>query len=484
VIASTIHVSYYSETYDMLIDWLAREQNMDNAHSLIARAGYSHRTITRDYAKKKPLSFSPWGGSFFFCHKRHLLRFTCEVEEHRERIAISCFGLSKQSTRFLKELIEECRRESLEANHRDVSVFEHREGEWKRACVKLARPISTVIMDEHVKNEFVKDVEDFLDESMQIWYAERGIPYRRGYLFLGPPGTGKSSLSFSIAGEFNLDIYTLSISGVSDSTLAKLFADLPQQCIVLIEDVDAAGMERRDDGDAGQTTNSSGVTLSGLLIVIDGVSSQEGRVLIMTTNHIERLDKALTREGRVDKTVYFELASRDVTSRLFHRVFSQMPGSHKHSIEEIDDEIIKTLASEFAAKVPEKVFSPAQLLSFLLERKKSPARAVSEVEEWIEKALQSAREIKGGDATGQNQDKSPLPTAAAENPESAAWPAKPSTIPGLPTPPPGAHKLDNQLAKATNEEDGLVACKPRFKKVFEMYDSALTHCYQALLTAK
>jgi hypothetical protein len=55
---------------------------------------------------------------------------------------------------------------------------------------------------------------------------------------------------------------------------------------------------------------------------------------------------------------------------------------------------------------------------------------------------------------------------------------------GLPTPPPGAHKLDDQLAKATNEEDGLVACKPRFKKVFEMYDSALTHCYQALLTAR
>lgn len=52
------------------------------------------------------------------------------------------------------------------------------------------------------------------------------------------------------------------------------------------------------------------MSLSALLNVLDGVASQEGRVLIMTTNHIEKLDAALVRSGRVDKKVEFRLADR------------------------------------------------------------------------------------------------------------------------------------------------------------------------------
>jgi chaperone BCS1 len=82
----------------------------------------------------------------------------------------------------------------------------------------------------------------------------------------------------------------------------KLFSELPPHCIVLLEDVDAAGMGHRDDSDIDQEDKStSAVTLSGLLNVLDGVSSEEGRVLIMTTNHIEHLDEALIRPGRADK---------------------------------------------------------------------------------------------------------------------------------------------------------------------------------------
>ncbi|KAL4956077.1 P-loop containing nucleoside triphosphate hydrolase protein [Aspergillus filifer] len=129
-------------------------------------------------------------------------------------------------------------------------------------------------MDEQVKNDLVKDMEEFLDEETQRWYSARGFPYRRGYLLLGPPGTGKSSFSLSIAGRFNMDISTLNLSDVGDTTLIKLFADLPPHCVILLEDVDAAGMGRRDDSDAVQTTKPiSGVTLSGLLNVLDGVSS-------------------------------------------------------------------------------------------------------------------------------------------------------------------------------------------------------------------
>lgn len=174
----------------------------------------------------------------------------------------------------------------------------------------------------------------------------------------------------------------------------KLFAELPPHCIVLLEDVDAAGMGRRDDAAADQESNSgSGVTLSGLLNVLDGVSSQEGRVLIMTTNYIEHLDEALIRPGRTDKKVHFNLADRKISAQLFHTVFKQVP-DHNQSKKQLGDDTIERLAKDFASKVPDEVFSPAEVLSFLLEQKTSPLGAVARVETWVAKANEAASQLK------------------------------------------------------------------------------------------
>jgi chaperone BCS1 len=116
----------------------------------------------------------------------------------------------------------------------------------------------------------------------------RGIPYLGGYLLYRPPGTGKSSLSLSIAGECYLDIYILNISSVDEDSLRGLFAELPARCVVLLEDIDTVnGTHSRQHGrvTAGQDATTSStkekpegkVSLSALLNAIDGVTSQEGR---------------------------------------------------------------------------------------------------------------------------------------------------------------------------------------------------------------
>jgi len=109
----------------------------------------------------------------------------------------------------------------------------------------------------------------------------------------------------SIAGRFGLDIYILSLSAISEATLKSLFAKLLSRCIILLEDIDAVSSNRSRDAEidsrqiatgspSQESKSASGkVSLSALLNVIDGVGSQEGRILIMTTNHITRLDKAL-----------------------------------------------------------------------------------------------------------------------------------------------------------------------------------------------
>lgn len=90
---------------------------------------------------------------------------------------------------------------------------------------------------------------------------------------------------------------------------------------------------------------------------------------------IEHLDEALIRPGRSDTKVHFKLADESIPTQSFYIVFRQLP-NQKQCSEDYDNETIKALASDFASKVPEQVFHPGKVLSFLLERKKSPLGAV------------------------------------------------------------------------------------------------------------
>ena len=120
--------------------------------------------------------------------------------------------------------------------------------------------MGTVVLNAKEKQEVLSDVNEYLHPSTPRWYASRGIPLRRGYLFHGPPGTGKTSFSFALAGVFGLDIYVISLQdiNVTEEDLAVLFTKLPRRCIVLLEDIDTAGLQRDsadDDKEDKKTTD-------------------------------------------------------------------------------------------------------------------------------------------------------------------------------------------------------------------------------------
>lgn len=93
------------------------------------------------------------------------------------------------------------------------------------------------MLDEDQKLKVLADINEYLHPETPRWYANRGIPLRRGYLFHGPPGTGKTSLSFALAGIFGLDIHVISLlePSLTEEDLSGLFASLPRRCIVLLE---------------------------------------------------------------------------------------------------------------------------------------------------------------------------------------------------------------------------------------------------------
>ncbi len=215
------------------------------------------------------------------------------------------------------------------------------------------RRIDTVLVDDDRIDRVLEDMRWFY--AARDWYADRGVPWRRGYLFHGPPGTGKSSLIRALASELSRDIATLDVGRptLSDDDLRDAMAFAPKGSLIAIEDVDAIFRQR----DSAQ--NRSGVSFSGLLNAIDGVAAQEGRALIMTTNHKEKLDPALIRPGRADVHMELGLVNAATATRLFDRFFP--------------DEA--PLGRQFQDRLQGHRFSPAEIQGWLLANSADPRAA-------------------------------------------------------------------------------------------------------------
>lgn len=289
--------------------------------------------------------------------------------------------------------------------------------QWTRVAFMRPRSLSTIVVDPEQKSKIIDDVQDYLHPRTRSWYQSRGLPYRRGYLFYGPPGTGKSSLCVGIASLACLPIFMVSLraNDLDEDSLVLLFQSLPKQCIVLFEDVDQAGIQKRStdsclqrnqNGDEAEEIcetddhkrQSNGITLSAFLNVIDGVSAQEGRILIMTTNNIDQIDDALKRPGRVDMRILLGYANQWAVKEHFLIFYLSPAEDITMGIQESTSSIrplstpacpdwklgdIEDLGVTFANKVPPGHYTAAEIQNYLLLHKNDPVSAVRDVTEWM-----------------------------------------------------------------------------------------------------
>lgn len=191
-------------------------------------------------------------------------------------------------------------------------------GWWSVVPGKRPRPLDTVVLAPGQSDRIVADIERFL--ASRAWYEARGVPWRRGYLFAGPPGTGKTSFVVALAGHLRRPVCVLNLGSVrGDDDLFSAVSGAPPDAIVLIEDVDCA-VAAAPRGEGAPSPVIEGAPLSkkvtaldekehvskaGLLNALDGVTTPDGRIFIMTTNRPEELDPALVRPGRADITEMF-----------------------------------------------------------------------------------------------------------------------------------------------------------------------------------
>ncbi|KAI3662210.1 hypothetical protein MP638_002196 [Amoeboaphelidium occidentale] len=360
---TTIDIPSYDKSYFWVLQWInkqiaQRSQHISVKTSFVQRDNGSFST---------QFSFVPSPGRHYFKWKG--IWFQVERQRERPTVDISSGSSSAMETltmtavtrdrSIVSLILDEAREEAFAGQEGKTVIYTSWGQEWKPfGYPRRRRPLSSVILDKGISDRILSDVNDFLANGK--WYVDRGIPYRRGYLLYGPPGSGKSSFIQALAGEleYNICVLNLSEKYLSDDRLNLLMSVIPQRSIVILEDIDAAFTNQRES--TGKTEGNN-MTFSGFLNALDGVVSSEGRIIFMTTNHIERLDKALLRPGRVDLKVLIGNASDYQINEMFLRFYEG----------ETD------LADKFVKKLKGYEVSAAQLQGHFVHYKNDPLAALS-----------------------------------------------------------------------------------------------------------
>ncbi|GAB0492707.1 hypothetical protein MMPV_003976 [Pyropia vietnamensis] len=304
---------------------------------------------------------------------------------------------------FVKHVLawERTRSESRLPTHFELfrwKVDDPYRGRWHTQGMHLSRSVESVILDSRLRDDLLADARAFVDPAARSWYAAHGVPYRRAYLFFGPPGTGKSSFVRVLAGCLQRSVSFLQCSHkMSDALLADAFRDAPRSTILVIEDLDCL-FNVSVGGTAGPRDSRMGVgvTLSGLLNALDGlISGTGGRITILSSNHPGLLDTALVRPGRVDKALRFARPGRDALAALFSSFYPGPDPAAVAAAEAFADAVDGGIHSESTRSI-----ASLQQLFIKHRNERDPAVVVADVIPFLDAVEESRGEMGEGKGRG------------------------------------------------------------------------------------
>jgi len=285
-------------------------------------------TLGKDYVMTHELTMHSINGSAAFTYKGE--RYTVKLENVNEtkkitsRLIISCRE-SDVMTRLLGDANAYYIKNHYSRQHRSDAITTNTvvDGRWHATLEYNTKTFDHIYIDADTLQRIRKDVENFRDS--RVVYAKNCITYKRGYVFHGPPGTGKSSLGYAIARHLDYDIYRLALTRIENLTKFQLLiSEFKTPCVVVIDDIETSGIVTGDT--TANKTSVAKVGISDLLELFDGYGVNiDGIVFVITTNSIASIDKRLLRAGRIDEHYEIGYPSSDTIGEMFRRVFGKCP---------------------------------------------------------------------------------------------------------------------------------------------------------------
>jgi len=271
---------------------------------------------------------------------------------------------------------------------------------WKESCFETTRAFENMFFEG--KKSVLEKLDFFLEN--REWYYSKGIPYTIGFGLHGPPGTGKTSFIKSLAKYTNRHIIVLSLKLIKTQRQLQSFFYEDRynennkrgsigfdNKIIVIEDIDAQGdivldrskkkvsvpsidftkiNEKTNVGDVIKTImenekeedkkllctvmkpqDDEPITLDDILNLWDGIEETSGRILVISSNHYNELDPALTRPGRIDVSVEMNNASREIIAEMYRHLYE------------------KRINTKSLRKVKQYFYSPAEIINLYLMHK-------------------------------------------------------------------------------------------------------------------
>lgn len=372
---TTVDVNDQDEAFFWVQEWLSQHPYSKKTRLLSVTTASSSFPPVGGLVKESPhnqapqIYFTPAPGLHLLRFEKHwiLLSRAREKQEGgnhgrfwRESFTIKTLVRDRQ---FLRRMILAARDVARPPGGERIGIYMNNYGNWNVIGSRLPRDFDSVILEDDTTEHLIHEFEQFATSAE--WYRNRGIPYQIGFLFHGPPGNGKTSTAIALASRYNRDVFLARVDLLSALSFRQMMANLPEHAILLIEDVDCLFGKRDAIPEDRMLGGEPLLTFSGFLNGIDGVMGTEGRVLIMTTNHPERLDDALMRPGRIDHRVEFKNANKSMAERLFLRFFP----------DETD------LSEGFAQCYENRTLSMAELQKIMLDNRNDPYECLSSLVE-------------------------------------------------------------------------------------------------------
>lgn len=290
-----------------------------------------------------------YGTSFFFMGWRLVIVTRYKVDANATAAAKEVIGLTimGRDRKVFEQLFQ-----TIKKDQEDDTVYtahEYKDDRWYPVMQIPKRPLDTVTLPRKTKEVILTHIKNFTERK--DWYLKNGITYKTGILLYGPPGTGKTSLVSSLCSEYERDCFLINLSTLGDAALKRAMTSVPTNGIVLIEDIDTffgkrksrKVIEDREVTPGAQTIGEPSsedsplaiLTLAGLLNALDGIACGTDRIVIATTNYIEKLDAALLREGRFDLKVELNYMTDEMLREYIKRLYPTI------SVDELENWTVK-----------------------------------------------------------------------------------------------------------------------------------------------